>query len=84
MPLVKSLNDNIQNLKNLITQDAAAGWIRGSIPRRAYMRDINAYAHVVMHSQRLAEGKAISTLRLCLSLHKVTVNGDDINSKYKV
>lgn len=41
-PLVKSLNDNIQNPKNLITQDAAAGWIRGGIPSRAYMRDINA------------------------------------------
>ena len=41
-PMVKSLSDNIQNPKNLITQDAAAGWIRGGIPSRSFMRDINA------------------------------------------
>jgi hypothetical protein len=40
-PMVKSLSDNIQNPKNLITQDAAAGWIRGGIPSRSFMRDIN-------------------------------------------
>jgi hypothetical protein len=27
-PMVQSLSENIQNPKNLITQDAAAGWIR--------------------------------------------------------
>jgi hypothetical protein len=40
-PLVKSLADNIQNPKNLVTESAAAGWIRGGIPSRAYMRDVN-------------------------------------------
>jgi hypothetical protein len=40
-PMVKSLADNIQNPKNLVTESAAAGWIRGGIPSRAYMRDVN-------------------------------------------
>jgi hypothetical protein len=41
IPMVKSLSDNIQNPKNLIPEVAAPGWIRGGIPSRAYMRDIN-------------------------------------------
>ena len=40
-PLVQSLSENIQNPKNLIQESAAAGWMRGGIPSRAYMRDIN-------------------------------------------
>ena len=40
-PLVQTLSDNIQNPKNLIPEVAAAGWIRGGIPSRAYMRDVN-------------------------------------------
>ena len=40
-PLVQTLSDNIQNPKNLIPEAAAAGWIRGGIPSRAYMRDVN-------------------------------------------
>jgi hypothetical protein len=39
--MVKSLSDNIQNPKNLIPEVAAPGWVRGGIPSRAYMRDIN-------------------------------------------
>lgn len=40
-PMVQSLADNIQNPKNLIQESAAAGWLRGGIPSRSYMRDIN-------------------------------------------
>ena len=40
-PLVQSLSENIQNPKNLVPEVAAAGWIRGGIPSRAYMRDVN-------------------------------------------
>ena len=40
-PLVQSLSENIQNPKNLVPEAAAAGWIRGGIPSRAYMRDVN-------------------------------------------
>jgi hypothetical protein len=40
-PLVQSLTENIQNPKNLVPEVAAAGWIRGGIPSRAYMRDVN-------------------------------------------
>jgi hypothetical protein len=40
-PLVESLSENIQNPKNLVPEVAASGWIRGGIPSRAYMRDVN-------------------------------------------
>ena len=40
-PMVQSLSENIQNPKNLVPEAAAAGWIRGGIPSRAYMRDVN-------------------------------------------
>jgi hypothetical protein len=40
-PLVPKLAAEIQNPKNLVPEVAAAGWIRGGIPSRAYMRDIN-------------------------------------------
>jgi hypothetical protein len=40
-PMVKNLADNIQNPKNLVPEVASAGWIRGGIPSRSYMRDIN-------------------------------------------
>jgi hypothetical protein len=40
-PMVPSLQQNIQNPHNLIPEVAAAGWIRGGIPSRQYVRDIN-------------------------------------------
>jgi len=40
-PLVPSLAENIQKSKNLIPEDASAGWMRAGIPSRSYMRDIN-------------------------------------------
>lgn len=40
-PMVPSLAANIQNPKNLIPEASAAGWMRGGVPSRAYMRDIN-------------------------------------------
>jgi hypothetical protein len=40
-PMVQSLSENIQNPKNLVPEAAAAGWVRGGIPSRAYMRDVN-------------------------------------------
>jgi hypothetical protein len=40
-PLIKSVRDNIQAPKHLVTEVAANGWIRGGIPSRAYVRDTN-------------------------------------------
>lgn len=40
-PLVPKLEAEIQNPKNLVPEVAAAGWVRGGIPSRAYMRDLN-------------------------------------------
>ena len=41
VPLIPSVKENIQNSKNLITEDANAGWVRGGLPSRSYVRDIN-------------------------------------------
>jgi hypothetical protein len=40
-PLVPSLQQTIQNPNNLIPEVAAPGWIRGGLPSRDYIRDIN-------------------------------------------
>lgn len=40
-PLIPSVKDNIQNPKNLVTEVASAGWIRGGLPSRSYIRDVN-------------------------------------------
>lgn len=40
-PLIPVVKDNIQNPKNLVTEVAASGWIRGGLPTRAYIRDVN-------------------------------------------
>jgi len=40
-PLVPSLKASIQNPKNLIPELAANGWIRGGLPSRDYLRDVN-------------------------------------------
>ena len=40
-PLVPSLAASIQNPSNLIPEVAAAGWIRGGLPSRDYLRDVN-------------------------------------------
>ena len=40
-PMIPNLKENIQNSNNLITEDASPGWIRGGLPSRAYIRDVN-------------------------------------------
>lgn len=40
-PLIPTVKENIQNPKNLVPEVAAAGWIRGGIPSRSYIRDVN-------------------------------------------
>ena len=40
-PLIKTVRENIQAPKHLVTEVAANGWIRGGIPSRAYVRDVN-------------------------------------------
>jgi hypothetical protein len=39
--LIPSVKENIQNPKNLVPEVAANGWIRGGIPSRSYIRDVN-------------------------------------------
>jgi len=41
VPLIQHLQLNVQNPKNLVPEVAAAGWIRGGIPSRQYVRDLN-------------------------------------------
>lgn len=41
VPLIKSVRDNIQDPSHLVTEVAAKGWIRGGIPSRQYLRDVN-------------------------------------------
>ncbi len=40
-PLVPHLATHIQNPSNLVPEVAAAGWIRGGIPSRQFVRDLN-------------------------------------------
>jgi len=40
-PLIPSMAANIQKPSNLIPEVAQPGWIRGGIPSRQYIRDIN-------------------------------------------
>jgi hypothetical protein len=40
-PMIPLMQQNIQNPKNLITEIAAPGWIRGGMPSREYIRDMN-------------------------------------------
>lgn len=40
-PLIQTVKANIQNPKNLVPEVAANGWIRGGIPSRSYIRDVN-------------------------------------------
>lgn len=41
VPLVPHLAAHIQNPKNLVPEVAASGWIRGGIPSRQFIRDLN-------------------------------------------
>jgi hypothetical protein len=41
VPLIPSVKDNIQNPKNLVTEVADPGWVRGGLPSRSYIRDVN-------------------------------------------
>lgn len=41
VPLIPHLESNVQNPKNLIPEIAANGWLRGGIPSRQYVRDLN-------------------------------------------
>ena len=40
-PLVPHLANRIQNPENLVPEVAASGWIRGGIPSRQFVRDLN-------------------------------------------
>lgn len=40
-PLIETVKSNIQNPKNLVPEAAASGWVRGGIPSRQYIRDVN-------------------------------------------
>jgi hypothetical protein len=40
-PLIASVKANIQNPKNLVEEVAASGWVRGGLPSRSYIRDVN-------------------------------------------
>ena len=40
-PLVPHLAKHIQNPSNLVPEVAAAGWIRGGVPSRQFVRDLN-------------------------------------------
>ena len=40
-PLIPSVKDNIQNPANLIPEVASPCWIRGGLPSRSYIRDVN-------------------------------------------
>ena len=40
-PLIQTVRDNIQKPEHLVQEAAANGWIRGGIPSRAYVRDLN-------------------------------------------
>jgi hypothetical protein len=41
VPLVPHLAKHIQNPSNLVTEVAASGWVRGGIPSRQFVRDLN-------------------------------------------
>ncbi len=40
-PLIPSIKENIQKPSHLVPEVPAIGWIRGGIPSRAYLRDVN-------------------------------------------
>jgi len=40
-PLIPMVKDNIQKPENLIPEMASPGWIRGGLPSRSYIRDVN-------------------------------------------
>ena len=40
-PLIPSIKANIQKAENLVTEAAMPGWVRGGLPSRSYIRDVN-------------------------------------------
>lgn len=40
-PLIQPVRENIQKPCNLVPEVAASGWIRGGLPSRNYVRDVN-------------------------------------------
>lgn len=41
VPLIPVVKNNIQRPENLIPEMASPGWIRGGLPSRSYIRDVN-------------------------------------------
>lgn len=41
VPMIPLVKENIQNPKNLVPEVASPGWIRGGLPSRSYIRDVN-------------------------------------------
>ncbi len=40
-PLIQTVRENIQKPQHLVPEAAASGWIRGGLPSRNYVRDVN-------------------------------------------
>lgn len=40
-PMIPLVKENIQNPKNLVPEVASPGWVRGGLPSRSYIRDVN-------------------------------------------
>lgn len=40
-PMIPLLSKNVQDPNNLVQEVAASGWVRGGLPSRSYLRDVN-------------------------------------------
>jgi len=40
-PMIPLLSKNVQDPQNLVQEVAASGWVRGGLPSRSYLRDVN-------------------------------------------
>lgn len=40
-PMIPLLSKNVQNPNNLVEEVASPGWVRGGLPSRSYLRDVN-------------------------------------------
>lgn len=61
VPLVKNLNDNVQNPSNLVEEKVDPKWIRGGVPSRQIVKDLDYFARSgdkQEHKDYLMEKKA--------------------------
>ena len=40
-PMIPLLSKNVQDPRNLVQEVASSGWVRGGLPSRSYLRDVN-------------------------------------------